>query len=1252
MFMSKCKVNRALSVALLGVIVCAAQALAQVPARRHGQRPANTRDHQTDAPKGRGLSYAPNRYILFLGDEPVATQFATRAQLQTAAAISYRQQIESRQQAVKQDLASRNIQVVGSVSTVANAIFVVAPASRLGELRGVSGVIGVMPERRIKPLLNKATALVNAPAAWAQSAIGGQANAGNGIKIGILDTGIDAGSVHTNPAFVDTGFSAPSGFPKCGIIGGTEPAGTPSDCGLYTNNKVIVARSYVPMIAAGSNGAANSIPDDYSARDRDGHGSAVAAVAAGVKNSGGTVAFSGMAPKAFLGSYKIYGSDGVSIGGTPESVVIKALDDAISDGMNVVNYSSGTPAVAGANDDVQCGNAAKVWCDPLAHAFETAAENGTVITVAAGNNGSDPYDTPYYNTITSPGTAPSVITVGATINSHVFGPSVSVNASGAASSLKGIAAALSDSGFVNWPNALCTNCFPYLYPSILGASQGALVDAGQACSAISGTVAGYPFLGPLADEWALIQQSSSCSFDAQAQNATAAGAIGIIFYMSSSGAPAFPDGEGGSICINNTNSQCDLYGPGVLISQSDGQNLKTYIDANPGALVTIDTGGVEEALPSTAPANTLATYSSYGPAIDGSIKPDMVAPGGFDVWQLTYSSTGNGMYTAGQSYDPNGELFSTDGYIAANGTSFAAPLVAGAAALLLQAQPKLTAAQIKSALVNSAAQSITADDDGDQVDVQETGAGLLDANAAVTAAGAGVTAVPSTLSFGYLATGATLPKTIPVTVANNGSASVTLTVGVTVGIAASGASVTPSQTSLTVAPGGSATVNISLGNSVPAAGEYNGAVTLTSSTSPAVSLHIPYMFLVGDGLNPLANPLWDMGDWQGSGSTASYGSVNQDIGPLPVQLIDEWGVPIPSTAVTYTVTPSGTVNLKSVSESANGLPFQPSACTPASSTSTVSCNTNNYGIAWVELVTGSTAVGSSNPAEIDATTAGGADIPDYVSIIPVPSLTSVQDDGAFGSTIAPGSYVALFGKNFVDPNFLANPTAGDKVDVTYSSGRLPLTWEYTTVSFDAPASGSLPAISVPGYVEYVSTGQVNVFVPWELTGYPSVQVKELYAGSVPIFSNVLTVPLNNYTPAFFMYNSGSVFIADAVDGTCPAPYIIGTSCPAVAGHLVEFYANGLGPTSNQPASGSPAPTDPNNLAKTTTTPVVMIGGQQAQVQFAGLAPGFVGLYQVNAYIPSGLASGNQPITIAIGGQTSPSSITGGGTTYQIVLPIK
>jgi uncharacterized protein (TIGR03437 family) len=58
------------------------------------------------------------------------------------------------------------------------------------------------------------------------------------------------------------------------------------------------------------------------------------------------------------------------------------------------------------------------------------------------------------------------------------------------------------------------------------------------------------------------------------------------------------------------------------------------------------------------------------------------------------------------------------------------------------------------------------------------------------------------------------------------------------------------------------------------------------------------------------------------------------------------------------------------------------------------------------------------------------------------------------------------------------------------------------------------------------------------------------------------------------------------------------------------------------------------------------------VSFSGLTPGLVGLYQVNATVPSGLTAGNQPITISIGGKTSPSSITSGSTTYQIVLPVK
>src|ERR1019366_3128589 len=158
-----------------------------------------------------------------------------------------------------------------------------------------------------------------------------------------------------------------------------------------------------------ANPAPDSQPDDFSARDREGHGSAVAAVAAAVQNSAGTVPFSGMAPKAYLGSYKISGSPGVN-NGAPESVIIQALNDAVNDGMDVINFSSGASAFSGATDVTQCGNTGQAHCDPLANAFEVAAKSGVVIVVAAGNDGSDGYNL-YYNSITSPGTAPSVITV-------------------------------------------------------------------------------------------------------------------------------------------------------------------------------------------------------------------------------------------------------------------------------------------------------------------------------------------------------------------------------------------------------------------------------------------------------------------------------------------------------------------------------------------------------------------------------------------------------------------------------------------------------------------------------------------------------------------------------------------------------------------------------------------------------------------------------------------------------------------------
>ena len=1142
-----------------------------------------------------------NRYTLLLEDPPVSARFTARAAMQSAAALQYRTQIEARQTAVLGELASRNIAVTGRVSTLLNAIFVIAPASRVAELQTIPGVAAVRPMRHFKMLLNRAVSLMNGPAAWALPAIGGLGNAGKGMKIGIIDTGID----QTHPAFQDASLPMPTGFPIC-------TAGHPEDC-AFTNNKVIVARSYVRQLAGFtpktpdsptcgatltcSNDtsvpppAATSQPDDYTPRDHIGHGTATASAAAATQTTG-AVAFSGMAPKAYLGNYKIFGSPGVNDLPT-DDVIIVAMEDAMKDGMDVVSMSIGGPAFTGALDTgAACGIAAGNPCDPVAFAFETAAKAGMVVVVAAGNAGSDALvaggNYPYFNSINSPADAPSVIAVGATTNSHALTPAVSVAASAAPSNVKHLAAQLTDAGF---------------FPSPLGASSAPLVDIttlgndGTACTALPA--------GSLNGKYALVMRGTgtNCFLSDKATNVQLAGGVGAIFYMSDATPPSIATG-------------LTFDGPAVSISNTDGLALKSYIDANPGQAVTIDTAGVETDLatfnpqagisPPIAP-NQVASYSSFGPAPDGTIKPDLVATGGLDV-NLAPAA---GMYIATQNFDPTsgagGSLYSANRYAAADGTSFATPLVAGAAALVKQAHPNYTAAQIKSALVNSAAQDTTTDDgyldlNGVQqpprpVNVQWLGGGRLDAAAAVNAA---VTAEPATVSFGYLASGS-LPITKPLTITNKGAASVTLAVAVVPNGAPASATVATDKTSLTLAAGAAATLNVTLSGSVPAAGSYSGAVTLSASGTVT---RIPYMFLVADGNPYNVVPFTN---------TGLQGTPMQDVGWIAMQITDKYGVPVAGSPVSFIVKPAGAVSFKSV-------PGQP-AC---STSGTVTCATNKYGFAYVEVVLGAT------PGTPTITATANNTPLDYPAFILAPAVLTpgqVLDNAAFQPVVAPGSIAAIKGSNLMDPGLLNNTAQGyDLLPSVLTS--FPLEFDGVNVSFDVPGTG----ISLPAPIVAVSAGQIDIQVPWELKGQSSAQVKvtiDEYSGPPVIYSTVVTAQLSDYTPAFFS-NGG---IAAALDQSYKP---INNSNPAIRGQYIALYANGLGPVANPPADGAPA-----GLNATTTTPcVVSIGGETlaaGQVAFCGLAPGFA-IYQINVQVPQDLNPGNLPVTITIGGKTSPPGI--------------
>src|ERR1017187_10519187 len=320
-------------------------------------------------------------YALLLEDAPVAQKTQGRLALQSADAQAQMSRIRTAQDSLLAELRSRKVTVGGSSQVLVNAIFVHATPETAAQLLHLPGVVHVVRVPRLHRDLNTALGLVNVPGAW--SAItGGVANAGAGIKIGIIDTGID----QNHPGFQDSSLTPPPGFPKCDV---------PSNC-AFTNNKVIVARSYVALDSyTDTPPVANpvySTPDDTTPRDRVGHGTAIAMIAAGVQNTGPQGTIQGVAPKAFLGNYKIFGSPGVSDYAF-YGAFLQALQDAGADGMDVVTLSlseGNMPSYGPLDVDKNCssdGNTA-LPCDIYAQAVENAVSAGLVVVTAAGNDGS------------------------------------------------------------------------------------------------------------------------------------------------------------------------------------------------------------------------------------------------------------------------------------------------------------------------------------------------------------------------------------------------------------------------------------------------------------------------------------------------------------------------------------------------------------------------------------------------------------------------------------------------------------------------------------------------------------------------------------------------------------------------------------------------------------------------------------------------------------------------------------------------
>jgi uncharacterized protein (TIGR03437 family) len=202
-----------------------------------------------------------------------------------------------------------------------------------------------------------------------------------------------------------------------------------------------------------------------------------------------------------------------------------------------------------------------------------------------------------------------------------------------------------------------------------------------------------------------------------------------------------------------------------------------------------------------------------------------------------------------------------------------------------------------------------------------------------------------------------------------------------------------------------------------------------------------------------------------------------------------------------------------------------------------------------------------------------------------------------------------------------------------------------TVSFDVPSAGIL----VPGRVSFVSEGQINVQIPWELAGTGSAIMKVTLSNSASrnvrsdnsrlttFRTQTITLPIAPYSPAFFEYQESPLgrLLAAALDEQYR---VISSSNPARSGKVIQFYMNGLGEVTGdaRPVSGELSPSSP--LAMTKSNPAVTIGGLPARVEFSGLAPLTVGLYQVNVVVPDGLDPGVRTVELSIGGMRARSAI--------------
>ena len=445
---------------------------------------------------------------------------------------------------------------------------------------------------------------------------------------------------------------------------------------------------------------------------------------------------SGVAPKAYLGNYNVFPCD-EDVPCQADSIhIAAAIEAAVNDGMDAANLSLGSAATPG--------------FDLLVEVINAANKAGMVTVVSAGNSGPKPM------TIGSPGIAEEAITVAAVHNSHFFGHYAQVNIDGKEQTLS------------------------------IGSGDpgGKILKKIQAPLAViteDGGLGFKPITQDLTGKVAVLKRGGN-TFSEKATNAYEKGAVAVVIINNK---PGDPDGMRveESIAI-----------PVVMVSDVDG----AWISKSKEALITLEPGEEMEFLSSVP--EKIADFSSRGPTINYTLKPDVAAVG----VNVLSSVVGGGV----ASY---------------NGTSMSAPHVTGAVALLLQAHPDWTSRDVKAALIGTGRNP-----QGGAIP-SEVGGGIISVGKALHPV---ALCYPSSLSFGKL--NRTEKKTMRIVVKNSSPKFRTYN------LKAGNNDLKLSKSSIRLSSGNEGAFQVTVGRSVRR-GSHQGYIELTTSSG---GTRIPYYFYV------------------------------------------------------------------------------------------------------------------------------------------------------------------------------------------------------------------------------------------------------------------------------------------------------------------------------------------------------------------------------------------------------------------------